>query len=246
MTELLGKRALVTGGSRGIGAAVAIALADKGADVGISFERAADRAAEVVSAIEDWGQRGFAIQANSADPAANGRLVAEAVAELGGLDTLVNNAGTIRPGNIADLGEEDVDTLLHVNVRGTVLTTKAAIGHLVEGGRIVTIGSTHGERVPFGGVTLYALTKSAHHSFSRDFAQELGPAGITVNLMRPGPIDTEMNTDHGDKAAHIRRLTALGRYGTPRELAAVVAFLAGPGFAFMTGLIVPVDGGLNA
>lgn len=246
MIGLDGKRALVTGGSRGIGAAVALALADEGADVAISYERSAQRAQEVVDLVEKRGRRGFAIRADSGDPHANERLVAEAFGGLGGLDVLVNNAGTIREGNLVDLSLDDIDTLLHVNIRGTVVTTRAAIPHLQGGGRIITIGSTHGDRVPFAGVTLYALTKSAHHSFTRGLARELGPDSINVNLVQPGPVDTALNPADGEAADYIRSLVPLSRYGTTDEVAGVVAFLAGPASAFMTGSIVTVDGGMNA
>lgn len=246
MNELLGKRALVTGGSRGIGAGIAIALAQQGADVVISYERAADRAAEVVAKIKETGRQAFAFQADSGDPAANAALVEQAVDALGGLDILVNNAGTIRHGNIADLSLDDVDTILHVNIRGTVMTTQAAIKHLGEGSRIITIGSTHGDHVPFGGVTLYALSKSAHHSFTKGLARELGPLGVTVNLVQPGPIDTELNPAAGDGADFIRSFVPLSRYGTTAELANVVTFLASPQAGFVTGSVVTVDGGMNA
>ncbi len=200
MTELTGKRALVTGGSRGIGASIALALAEKGADVAISYERTADRAQEIVGQIEGKGRRGIAIQADGAFPAAVKRLVDEAVKELGGLDILVNNAGTFRHGSIAEFSLKDINTLLHVNIRGTVLTTQAAFPHLTDGGRIITIGSNLAERVPFPGLTLYALTKSAHHAFTRGLARELAPDNVTVNLVQPGPIDTEGNPADGDSA----------------------------------------------
>ncbi|WP_284045706.1 SDR family NAD(P)-dependent oxidoreductase [Paractinoplanes maris] len=156
------------------------------------------------------------------------------------------NAGTIRHGNLTELSPDDISDVLHVNVRGTVLTTRAAIPHLTNGGRIITIGSTHGDRVPFPGVTLYALTKSAHHSFTRGLARELGPANITVNLVQPGPIDTALNPADGEDADYLRSLVPLGRYGTTDEVAAAVAFLAGPTSSYITGSIITIDGGLNA
>ncbi|MEW5684022.1 MAG: SDR family oxidoreductase [Pseudomonadota bacterium] len=246
MSELAGKRALVTGASRGIGAAIALALAEKGADVAITYERSADRAAEVVRAIEGKGRRGLAIQADSADPAAVKRSVEEAVAGLGGLDILVNNAGIARYGAVADISLEDLDALLNVNVRGVVLASQAAIPHLGKGGRIISIGSCLGERVPFGGSTAYSMTKSALLAFNQGLARELGPSDITANLVQPGPIDTDMNPADGEQSGAIRGLTALGRYGETADIAAAVAFLASPAAKFITGSVLTVDGGANA
>jgi NAD(P)-dependent dehydrogenase (short-subunit alcohol dehydrogenase family) len=246
MSELTGKRALVTGGSRGIGAGIALALAEKGADVAITYERSADRAAEVVRAIEAQGRRGFAIQADSADPEAVKRSVDEAVAALGGLDILVNNAAIARYGNVAEVGLADIDALLDVNVRAPILAAQAAIPHLGAGGRIISIGSCLAERVPFGGSTLYSLTKSALLAFTRGLSRELGPQDITVNLVQPGPIDTDMNPADGAQAETIRGLTSLGRYGTPADVAAAVTFLASPAARQITGAFLNVDGGANA
>jgi 3-oxoacyl-[acyl-carrier protein] reductase len=246
MSELTGKRALVTGASRGIGAGIAQRLAEQGADVAITYERSADRAQEVVRAIEAQGRRGVAIQADSADPAAIRRSVDEAVAALGGLDILVNNAGIARYGMVADVSLADVDALLDVNVRAPILAAQAAIPHLGEGGRIISIGSCLAERVPFPGSTVYSLTKSALLAFNRGLAREVAAKGITVNLVQPGPIDTDMNPADGEQAAVIRSLTALNRYGAVEDIAAAVAFLAGPQAGFMTGSVVTVDGGANA
>ncbi|MFC0241310.1 SDR family NAD(P)-dependent oxidoreductase [Rhodopseudomonas telluris] len=246
MSELAGKRALVTGASRGIGVGIALALADKGADVAITYERSADRAADVVRAIEAKGRRAIAIQADSGDPAAVKRAVDEAAARLGGLDILVNNAGIARAGAVADIGLADIDALLNVNVRGVVLATQAAIPHLPDGGRIISIGSTLAERVPFGGSTIYAMTKSALLAFTRGLSHEVGPRGITVNLVQPGSIDTDMNPAAGEQADGLRALTALGRYGTVDEIGAAVAFLASPAAGLMTGSVVTVDAGFGA
>ena len=246
MSELTGKRALVTGGSRGIGAAIALELADRGADVATSYERAEDRAADIVRQIEAKGRRGLAVRADSADPAAVKRLVQQSVDALGGLDILVNNAGAARTGTVAEMSLEDIDALLQVNIRGTILTTQAAIPHLKQGGRIITIGSNLAERVPFPGMTVYALTKSSHLAFTRGLARELGHLDITVNLVQPGPIDTELNPANGESADLNRSLTALGRYGDAKELAAAVGFLASPAAGLMTGSVVTVDGGYNA
>lgn len=246
MKELSGKRALVTGASRGIGASIALALAGKGADVAITYERSADRAAEVIRTIEEMGRRGFAIQADSADAAAVTRSVEEAAAKLGGLDILVNNAGIARSGTVVDMSLADIDALLNVNVRAAVLASKAAIPLIQQGGRIISIGSSIAERVPFGGATVYALTKSALLGFTRGLSRELGPSDITVNLVQPGPIDTEMNPASASHAAGFASMTALGRYGTTDDIAATVAFLASPAARNLTGSVVSVDGGLNA
>lgn len=246
MTDLTGKRALVSGGSRGIGAGIALALADQGADVAITYERAADRAEQIVRAIEQKGRKAVAIQADSADPAAVKRSVEEAVAALGGLDILVNNAGIARMGPFAELSLEDLDALLHVNVRAPMLAAQAAIPHLSAGGRIITIGSNVAARVPFGGITAYAMSKSALLSFTRGLARELGPQDITVNLVQPGPIETEMNPADGPFAEQVRGLTAVGRYGLPEDIAAAVTFLASPAARNITGASFDVDGGFNA
>ncbi|MBB5765027.1 SDR family oxidoreductase [Methylorubrum rhodesianum] len=246
MSELAGKRALVTGASRGIGAAIALALAERGADVAITYERSAERAAEVVRAIEGRGRRGLALQADSADAAAVKRSVDAAAGELGGLDILVNNAGIARGGPVAEMALADIDALLAVNVRSVVLASQAAIPHLGEGGRIISIGSCLGERVPFPGVTVYSMTKSALLSFTRGLARELGPQGITVNLVQPGSTDTDMNPSDGAQSDLQRSMTALGHYGRPEDIAAAVAFLASPSARQITGTTLTVDGGANA
>jgi len=245
MTELAGKRALVTGGSRGIGAAIALALADKGADVAITYERSADRAAEVVRAIERKGRKALAIQADSADPAAVKRSVDEAAQALGGLDILVNNAAIALYGAIADVSVEQIDTLLDVNVRSPLLASQAAIPYLQAGGRVITIGSVGAERIVGDTGTVYFMTKSALHSFTRGLARELGSRDITVNLVQPGSTDTDMNPADGDFADFQRALIPLGRYGEPEDVAAAVAFLASPAARHITGTILTVDGGLN-
>ncbi|MCP1558983.1 UNVERIFIED_ORG: 3-oxoacyl-[acyl-carrier protein] reductase [Methylobacterium sp. SuP10 SLI 274] len=246
MSELAGKRALVTGASRGIGAAIALALAERGADVAITYERSAERAADVVRAIEGQGRRGLAIQADSADAAAVKRSVDAAAGELGGLDILVNNAGIARGGPVTEMSLADIDALLAVNIRSVVLASQAAIPHLGEGGRIISIGSCLGERVPFPGVTVYSMTKSALLSFTRGLARELGPQGITVNLVQPGSTDTDMNPSNGEQSDLQRAMTALGHYGRPEDIAAAVAFLASPAARQITGTTLTVDGGANA
>ena len=246
MGQLIGKRALVTGGSRGIGAAIAAELAAQGADVAITFERSVDRAAEVVAAIEAKGHKAIAIQADAADPIAIKRAVEEAVSTLGGLDLLVNNAGIALYDLIADIKVEDIDTLLAVNVRGPMLTTQAAIPHLKAGGRIITIGSAGADRIVGVTGTAYFMTKATLQTFTRGLAHELGSRDITANLVQPGSTDTDMNPADGEYSDFQRSLIPLGRYGAPQDIAATVAFLASPAARHITGTIVNVDGGLLA
>ncbi|WP_179672681.1 SDR family NAD(P)-dependent oxidoreductase [Duganella sp. 1224] len=246
MKTLAGKRALVTGGSRGIGAAIARALAENGADVALTYQSAAERAQAVVASIEESGRKGMAIQADSADPAAIRRSVEEAVAGLGGLDILVNNAGIARYNLIADFSVEDIDALFDVNVRGTVLATQAAIPHLKAGGRVITIGSAGADRIVGTPGTVYYMTKSALQSFTRGLAQELGGRDITSNLVQPGSTDTDMNPANGESADFQRGLMPLGRFAEPSDIAAAVTFLASPAARHITGTIMTVDGGLLA
>ena len=243
MTRLTGKRALVTGGSRGIGAAIALTLADDGADVVVTYGRSAERAAEVVAAIKAKGRKALAIQADAADPAMVRRAVDEAVAVLGGLDILVNNAAIATYATIAEVEASAIDELFAVNVRGTIMTSQAAIPHLPTGGRIVTIGSGGADRIVGDTGTIYFMTKSALQTFTRGLARELGPRDITVNLVQPGSTDTDMNPADGPFADFQRSLSPLGRYGTPDDVAAAVAFLATPAARHITGAILNVDGG---
>lgn len=245
MSELTGKRALVTGASRGIGAAIALLLAEKGADVAVTYERSAERAAEVVRAIKDRGGNAIAIQADSADPAAVKRSVDEAVQALGGLDILVNNAGIVLYDAIADVSVEHIDALLNINVRSPILASQAAIAHLASGGRIISIGSVMADRTAGEGGTVYSMSKSALQSFTRGLARELGPRDITVNLVQPGSTDTDMNPSNGEFSDLQRSLMPLGRYGEPQDVAAAVAFLASPSAKQITGAIITVDGGFN-
>jgi len=245
MTELTGKKALVTGASRGIGAAIAVALAEKGADVAITYERSTDRAAEVVRQIEAKGRRAFAIQADSADPVAVKRSVDEAARALGGLDILVNNAGIALYAAIAEIGVDQIDALLSINVRAPILAAQAAIPHLKAGARVITIGSAGAERIVGDTGTVYYMTKSALQSFNRGLARELGPRDITVNLVQPGSTNTEMNPANGEYSDFQRALMPLGRYSEPQDIAAAVTFLASPAARQITGTILTVDGGLN-
>lgn len=246
MTSLKGKRALVTGGSRGIGAAIALALADNGADVAITYQNSAQRAADVVTSIETSGRRGFAVQADSGDTEAISRAVQETVATLGGLDILVNSAAIGLTGAIADIDLREYQKMMDINVRGPLAFAQAAIPHLPDGGRIISIGSALAERVPFAGVTPYAMSKSALLSFTRGLSRELGSQGITVNLVLPGSTNTEANPADGDSADFQRSLSSIGRYAEPAEIADAVVFLAGPAANMVTGSTLTVDGGANA
>lgn len=244
---LSGKKALVTGASRGIGAAIAKALAAEGADVAITYEKSADAAAEVVHAINALGRKGVAIQADSADAAAVQASVKKTVAELGGLDILVNNAGILRLGDVRDISIEDIDALLNVNVRAPIIASQAVIPYLEDGGRIINIGSFFADRVPAGaGLPVYAMSKSALTAFSKGLARELGLRNITVNVVQPGSIDTEMNPIGGPFFSGLSALTALGRYGTVDDIANIVTYLAGPKSQYITGAVLTVDGGANA
>ena len=244
--SLAGKRALVTGASRGIGAAIAKTLAAEGADVAITYEKSAEAAATVVSAIKAAGRKGVAIQADSADAAAVQRSIEKTVAELGGLDILVNNAGILRVGDLKDLSLADIDALLNLNVRSPILASKAALPHLGKGGRIITIGSYFADRVPASVIGIYAATKSALVAFNKALARELGPREITANLVQPGSIDTDMNPADGPFADTLKQFMALGRYGKPDDIANAVAFLASPKAQYITGSALTVDGGANA
>lgn len=203
---LTGKKALVTGGSRGIGAAIAKTLAAEGASVAITYEKSKDQAEAVVAEIKALDRIAIAIQADSADIRAIQASVDKATAALGGLDILVNNAGIIRMNNLADIAIEDVQALLDVNVRGPIITSKAALAHLQEGGSIITIGSYFADRVPYGALGIYAATKSALTAFNQGLARELGPEGITANIVQPGSIDTDMNPADGPFSDPMRQL----------------------------------------
>jgi len=244
--KLEGKIALVTGGSRGIGAAIAKRLAADGANVAITYTKGADAAAAVVKEVERAGRKAIAIQADAADAGAVKAAVEKTVATFGGLDVLVNNAGTAIPKPFEEATLEELDRLIDINIRGVFVATQAALKHIKQGGRIITIGSCVGERNMTPGLTPYSATKGAVKMFTQALSREVGARGITVNNVQPGPIDTDLNPAAGDWAAPQIANTALNRYGTVEEVASLVAFVASPEASYITGANLTVDGGTNA
>jgi 3-oxoacyl-[acyl-carrier protein] reductase len=244
--KLAGKVALVTGGSRGIGAAIAKRLAADGASVAITYSKGADAAASVVKAIESNDGKAIAIQADAANVKAVMSAVEETVATFGQLDVLVNNAGTAIPKTFEESTLEEMDRVIDINLRGVFVTTQAALKHLKDGGRIIMIGSAVGERVLTPGLVPYAATKGAVKIFTQALSREVGSRGITVNNVQPGPIDTDLNPAAGDWSVPQKAATALNRYGHVDEIAAMVAFVAGPESSYITGANLTVDGGMNA
>ncbi|ANS69009.1 3-oxoacyl-[acyl-carrier-protein] reductase [Streptomyces lincolnensis] len=241
LTNLDGKVALVTGGSRGIGAATVLRLAQQGADVAFTYLNGKDAAEDVVRGVEALGRRAVALRADSADPEEAAGAVGRTADVFGRLDVLVNNAGVGVLGPVESLSLAEVDRVLAVNVRGVFLASQAAAGVMGSGGRIITVGSCMTQRVPGGGGTLYAMSKSALIGLTKALARELGARGITANIVHPGPVDTDMNPADGPFAAGQAALTAVGRFGTVEEVAGAVVYLAGADY--VTGAEFAVDGG---
>jgi 3-oxoacyl-[acyl-carrier protein] reductase len=244
--KLAGKVAVITGGSRGIGAAISKRLAADGASVAFTYAKDANAAASVVKEIESLGGKAIAIKADAADAVAVKAAVEKAAAYYGRLDILVNNAGTAIPKPFAEATLEEMDRVVDINIRGVYVATHAALKHMKSGGRIINIGSAVGERVAAPGLVPYAGTKGAVKMFTQALAREIGSLGITVNNVQPGPIDTELNPASGDWAVPQKAATALNRYGKVEEIAAMVAFVAGPESSYVTGANLTVDGGMNA
>jgi 3-oxoacyl-[acyl-carrier protein] reductase len=240
------KRALVTGGSRGIGAGIVKRLASEGAHVALTYSSSPERADEIAKAAQAFGVKSLAIQADSADANAVVAAVERAAAELGGIDILVNNAGTLAMAPLDDFKLEDFDRTLAVNVRAVFVATQAAVKHMKEGARIINIGSTNAERMPFAGGGVYAMSKSALQGLVKGLARDLGPRGITINNVQPGPVDTDMNPASGEFAETLKKLMALPRYGTVEEIAGMVAYLASPEAGYITGANLMIDGGFSA
>ena len=240
------KRALVTGGSRGIGAAVVRRLARDGADVALTYVSNPDQANETVRAAQASGVKALAIRADSADAKAVVAAVEQTVRELGGIDILINNAGVAVIAPIDDIRLEDLDRTLAVNVRAVFVATQTAVKHMRAGGRIVNIGSCNAERMPFTGGGVYAMSKAALVGLVKGLARDLGPRGITINNVQPGPVDTDMNPATSDFAKKLLQQMAIPRYGTVDEIASLVAYLAGPDTAYVTGASLTIDGGFTA
>ena len=246
MPALSGKSTLVTGGSRGIGAAIATRLAKDGADVAVTYSSSPERAQQVVDEIVKAGGKALAIKADAADQAAVRAAVEQAAKTFGKIDVLVNNAGVLALGPIANYPVEDFERALSVNVRSVFTAIQEALRHMPDGGRIITIGSVNSERMPFVGGSVYALTKGAVASFTKGLARDLGERKITVNNIQPGPVDTEANPASGPFAETMLGLLAMKRYGRGDEIAALTAYLAGPEAGYITGASLLIDGGFAA
>jgi 3-oxoacyl-[acyl-carrier protein] reductase len=244
--RLQNKCALITGGSRGIGAAIVKRLAREGTHIALTYVSNPGHADETVKAAQELGVRALAIQADSADAAAVVAAVERTVGELGGIDILVNNAGIAVIAPIDDYRLADLDRTLAVNVRAVFVATQAAVKHMKAGGRIINIGSCNAERMPFTGGGVYAMSKAALVGLVKGLARDLGPRGITINNVQPGPVDTEMNPATSDFAKMLVQQMALPRYATGDEIASLVAYLAGPEAAYVTGASLSIDGGFTA
>ncbi len=244
--KLSGKVALVTGASRGMGAAIAQRLAQDGANVAITYSSSPDKAQEVVKAIAATGRKALAIKADAADADAVRAAVNQVVQAFGGIDILVNNAGIATMGPITEFSLENFDRIMAVNVRGLFVATQEAARHMRDGGRIIQIGSVNSDLMPFAGGSVYALTKGAVASFTRGLARDLGARQITVNNIQPGPVDTDMNPANGPFADSLRAHMAIGRYGRSEEIAGFVSYLASPEAGYITGASLLADGGFAA
>jgi 3-oxoacyl-[acyl-carrier protein] reductase len=244
--HLSGKVALIQGGSRGIGAAIVNRLAAEGAAVAFTYVSSAAKAEELQNGITANGGKALAIKADSADAEAIRDAVSATVEAFGRLDILVNNAGVLAIAPLEDFSLEDFDRTLAINVRSVFIASQEAAKHMGEGARIINIGSTNADRMPFGGGGVYAMSKSALVGLTKGLARDLGPRGITINNVQPGPVDTDMNPAHGDFAESLIPLMAVGRYGTAAEIAGFVAYLAGPEAGYITGASLTIDGGFGA
>ncbi|RAJ03744.1 3-oxoacyl-ACP reductase family protein [Aeromonas salmonicida] len=244
--SLSGQVAFVQGGSRGIGAAIVKRLARDGAAVAFTYVSSASKAEEIVATITAAGGKALAIRADSADAIAVQHAIRQTVTTFGRLDILVNNAGVLVWGNIEELTLDDLDRTLAVNIRSVFVACQEAAHHMGKGGRIINIGSTNADRIPMAGGSVYAMSKSALVGLTKGMARDLGPKGITVNNVQPGPVDTDMNPADGESAALLKGMMALARYGKDEEIASFVAYLAGPEAGYITGASLTIDGGFSA
>lgn len=231
---------------RGIGAAIVRRLAAEGASVAFTYVSSADKSRALAAELEGAGASILALHADSADAAALVAAVDEAAARFGRIDILVNNAAVLALGSVEELPLADFERTLAINVRSVFVATQAAVKHMGDGGRVISIGSTNAERMPFAGGATYAMSKSALVGLTKGLARDLGPRGITVNNVQPGPVDTDMNPDDGDFAEALKGLMALPRYARSEEIASFVAYLAGPEAAYITGASLTIDGGFSA
>jgi len=244
--KLQGKIAFVTGGSRGIGAATVRRLAAEGAAVAFTYQSSGDVAEALAREITATGGRAIALRADAADADAVQAAIDQVARDFGGLDILVNNAGVLRLGDVSEFSLEDFDLTVNVNVRAVFAATKAAVAHMKEGGRVINIGSTNADRMPFAGGAVYAMSKSALKGLVQGLSRDLGPRGITINNVQPGPVNTDMNPESSDFAKGLHDLMAIKRHGTPEEIAGFVAYLASPEAAYVTGASLNADGGFAA
>ncbi|MFZ3405713.1 3-oxoacyl-ACP reductase family protein [Aeromonas salmonicida] len=244
--SLSGQVAFVQGGSRGIGAAIVKRLARDGAAVAFTYVSSASKAEEIVATITAAGGKALAIRADSADAIAVQHAIHQTITTFGRLDILVNNAGVLVWGNIEELTLDDLDRTLAVNIRSVFVACQEAAHHMGKGGRIINIGSTNADRIPMAGGSVYAMSKSALVGLTKGMARDLGPKGITVNNVQPGPVDTDMNPADGESAAQLKGMMALARYGKDEEIASFVAYLAGPEAGYITGASLTIDGGFSA
>lgn len=246
LTPLSGQVAFVQGGARGIGAAIVKRLARDGAAVAFTYVSSASKAEEIVATITAAGGKALAIRADSANAASLQHAIRQTVTTFGRLDILVNNAGVLVWGNIEELTLDDLDRTLAVNIRSVFVACQEAAHHMGKGGRIINIGSTNADRIPMAGGSVYAMSKSALVGFTKGMARDLGPKGITVNNVQPGPVDTDMNPADGESAEQLKGMMALARYGKDEEIASFVAYLAGPEAGYITGASLTIDGGFSA
>ncbi|MES2487633.1 MAG: SDR family oxidoreductase [Bacteroidota bacterium] len=245
MSTLKNKTALVTGGSRGIGAGIVKRLAQDGADVAFTYLSGKENADALVKEIESIGRKAYAIQADSGNPESVTAAVEEAVANFGKLDILVNNAGILVTGAVEDISVADFERTMSVNVTSLFVAIKAAVKHMPNGGRIINIGSTNATRVPFAGASAYSASKAAVQGLTTALSRDFGPQGITVNNLQPGPVNTDMNPENGDFSDFLRSQLSLGRYGRVEEIASFVSYIASPEAGYITGASLNIDGGFK-